>query len=88
MGAASKGGIVCGKCGNSRRRYAQIKGGIEICRECNETDMAAENAELRREIHELKTQLARMKRDGCTEEFKIEKRVITPPEQRWDGYGH
>ncbi len=87
MGAASNGGIVCGKCGQSRRKYQQMKGGHPICKECFTNTSDAEAAELRREVHELKQQLARMRREGFIEEFRITKRIITPPEERWDGYG-
>lgn len=86
MGAASKGGIICGKCGQSRRKFQEMKGAIPVCKQCFQNTVDAENAELRREIHELKAQMSRMKRDGFIEELRIVKRIITPPEQRWDGY--
>lgn len=86
MGAASSGGATCGKCGLVRRKWQQMKGGAPICKECFTDTMDAENAQLRREIHGLKTTLARMRRKGFVEDVPFTKRVVTPPEQRWDGY--
>lgn len=94
MGAASKASKIaaCGKCGQSRRQWQQMKGGLSICRECFENTIDRENAELRREVHELKAVIARMKRDGFAEDGRELIRglrpsmPITPPEQRWNGY--
>ncbi len=88
MGAASSKGIICGKCGQPGRKWQQMKGGAYICRQCFEYAVDAENAILRREVHDLKATIARMRREGFVEQVKFEKRIITPPEQRWDGYGH
>lgn len=92
MGAASSGGAICGKCGEMHRRYQQMKGGAPICKECAKVENGANNAKLRREIHELKAEIARMKRDGYVDgksaTIRGPRPAITPPEQRWDGYTH
>ncbi len=86
MGAASKGGIICGICKQSRRKHRQIKGGIQVCKECSDLEHSKENSALRMEVHELKMQISGVARDITLEEIRSMKRVITPPEQRWDGY--
>lgn len=90
MGAASKGGIICAKCGLGRRKFQQIKGGFPVCKECYEDGSAKQNAELRRKIHELEAEVARLKREGNREDIFVLKPMValTPPEERWDGYTH